>query len=303
MDTCALEEYPVRDSRGPWYLLTGLILGLVMGLLYAWVVSPIRYVDTSPVSLRADFKDQYRGLIASAYAADHDLGRAQARMALLGDPDPVQILAAQAQRMVAEGASGNQAQALALLAANYHQTPLPATAVPTQTLEPTSTVQLEQPVQLETQSAIRTITASPQPSPTRKPTAVTPTITRIPPTPLPSWTPTITAGPPFTLQSSNLECDPAQATPQIEVFVENGAGDPVPGVRVNVFWDGGEDFFYTGLKPERGLGYGDFEMTPGTIYSLRLADGGQMVNDLKTARCTVQGQTFWGSRKLIFRQP
>ena len=31
----------MRDSRGPWYLLTGLAIGAVLGVLYAWGVQPV----------------------------------------------------------------------------------------------------------------------------------------------------------------------------------------------------------------------------------------------------------------------
>ena len=80
------------------YLLTGLLIGLGLGLLYAWVISPVKYVDTSPASLRADFKDGYRAAIASAYLASGNVERAQSRLALLGDPNPVQALVNQAQQ-------------------------------------------------------------------------------------------------------------------------------------------------------------------------------------------------------------
>ena len=74
-----------QRERGPWYLLTGLIIGVVFGVLYAWLVSPVEYVDTPPASLRADFKDQYRVMIAAAYMANGDLLRARARLDLLQD--------------------------------------------------------------------------------------------------------------------------------------------------------------------------------------------------------------------------
>ncbi|MFQ5616788.1 MAG: hypothetical protein ACE5GO_10085, partial [Anaerolineales bacterium] len=84
-----------QNKRGPWYLLTGLIIGITIGVLYAWSISPIKYVDTEPASLREDFKEEYRALIAAAYAANRDLARAQARLTLLEDPDIADTLAAQ----------------------------------------------------------------------------------------------------------------------------------------------------------------------------------------------------------------
>ncbi|MDD2696431.1 MAG: hypothetical protein PHD58_10960, partial [Anaerolineales bacterium] len=92
-----------EERRGAWFLLTGLIIGAVLGLLYAWVVQPVQYTNTAPASLRADFKDRYRALIALAYSADGDLVRARARLELLEDDDSYRSLAEQAQRTLAEG--------------------------------------------------------------------------------------------------------------------------------------------------------------------------------------------------------
>lgn len=66
----------MTENRGPWYLVTGLLLGLGVGLLLAWVILPVPYVASTPVSLRSDFKDEYRYLIASAYTATGNLERA-----------------------------------------------------------------------------------------------------------------------------------------------------------------------------------------------------------------------------------
>ena len=104
------------EARRPWYLLTGLVVGLALGLVFAWVIYPVKYVDTAPQALRADFKARYRSLIAQAYAASGDLGRARARLALLGDADAMAALAAQAQQIVAAGGSQPEARSLALLA-------------------------------------------------------------------------------------------------------------------------------------------------------------------------------------------
>ena len=64
-------------KRFPWEILLALGAGLGAGLYYAWVVSPLRWSDITPDTLRADFKDQFRLAIASAYAATGNLDRAQ----------------------------------------------------------------------------------------------------------------------------------------------------------------------------------------------------------------------------------
>ena len=105
-----------EDERGNWYLLTGVVLGIILGILFAWVISPVEYVDTAPESLKDEFKDQYRVLIASAYVANGDLVRAKARLGLLDEADIYLVVAEQAQQMLAEGGSVEEAQALGRLA-------------------------------------------------------------------------------------------------------------------------------------------------------------------------------------------
>lgn len=105
-----------EDERGNWYLLTGVVLGIMLGILFAWVISPVEYVDTAPESLKDEFKDQYRVLIASAYVANGDLVRAKARLELLDEADIYLVVAEQAQQMLAEGGSVEEAQALGRLA-------------------------------------------------------------------------------------------------------------------------------------------------------------------------------------------
>jgi len=111
----------VRTSRqpppksSPLYLLTGLILGLILGLVYAWVVNPVIYENIAPASLGNTDQDTYRSTIAQVYAVTGDLERAALRLDLLEDPDPVDVLGVQAQRILGSG-HDQEARALALLA-------------------------------------------------------------------------------------------------------------------------------------------------------------------------------------------
>jgi hypothetical protein len=71
------------------YLTLALLAGFGLGLAYSWLISPVTYVDANPAILRADFKDQYRIVIAASYTTSHDLARARARLELLSDTDPI----------------------------------------------------------------------------------------------------------------------------------------------------------------------------------------------------------------------
>ena len=310
----------MKEERGPWYLLTGLILGIILGLLYSWIIAPIEYVDTTPDSLRSDYQDSYRLTISLAYQSTGDLARAQARLNLLGDDDSALALAEQAQRHLAEGGTSGEAQALADLAAVLGQAPIPFTAspmptntesppteTPTLTLSPTETDTLTPEF---TPTATHTITPTATLTPTLGPTnTITPTprATDTPAptrTPLPTRTLTPTLAPPFVLDKQIQVCNPNLSEPQIQVFINNAAGQGVPGVEIIVTWDGGQENFYTGLKPEIDLGYADFVMTPEEFYTLQVSGGGQVIPDLTAPECEDDGnQRYWGSWRLIFKHP
>jgi len=104
-----------ETKRHHWYLLTGLILGISIGLIFTWLLCPVVYQDTSPASLVPGYKEIYRSTIAQVYAATGNLERASSRLVLLEDEDVVFALGAQAQQALAEGLE-KEARALALLA-------------------------------------------------------------------------------------------------------------------------------------------------------------------------------------------
>jgi len=90
----------------------------------------------------------------------------------------------------------------------------------------------------------------------------------------------------------------------LQVLVEDQSGAPLSSVEAIVTWDGGEDHFFTGLKPELGNGYSDFVMTPGVVYTIRLAEGSEIVLDLTPSECeTPSGSRYWGSWLLRFARP
>jgi hypothetical protein len=292
------------DRRGSWYLLTGAVLGIALGLFYSWVISPVEYVDAPPYALRADFKDEYRELVAAAYLYSNDLLRAEDRLKQLKDDEIAQSLAIQAQRALSEGHPEAEVQALGILAMAIGEglPPIEASIAPNQVVETPLPVRSETPTpvinqpasSLEVlQTATSTITAIipiPKATNTLRPTS---TVKSTP-----------TQGAVFALKEIRLVCNPDQVDPLIKVVIQDAAGQPVPSIEIRVTWDGGEDQFFTGLKPELGLGYADFLMNPEVVYSLMLIEGGNSVNDLTAAECQLDdGSRYWGSWQLTFTQP
>jgi hypothetical protein len=338
-----------RDERGSWYLLTGFMLGVILGLVYAWVIQPVKYVNTAPASLRKDFKDQYRALIAAAYLGNSDLVRAKARLGLLQDQDMFRALSEQAQRSLAASGSSSEARALGMLAIALGQAPpgpaiaitqerLPGTVEvgsPTSSsmeIEGTEVYNAEATQLLDTEALVTAtplaellITFTPQPTapPTEviPPTAPEPTLdfsptpeVTLPPsetpiprptyTPTPTRTPSLTPGAPFVLLSRDKICTQALNLPLVQIEALNRFNQPVAGVPVIVNWAGGKERFYTGLKPEKGLGYADYTLSPGVSYTLRLGESGEPVHDLSAAQCLgTDGKYFWGAWLLKFVQP
>lgn len=104
------------QKRPPLYLITGIVLGTLFGCMISFLIAPVTVNSVGPDSLAEEYKEQYRLLAALAYASSGDLPRAQARLALLNDNDPVRALSSQAQIALADSARQREARALASLA-------------------------------------------------------------------------------------------------------------------------------------------------------------------------------------------
>jgi hypothetical protein len=276
-----------RRSIIPLDIILGFLAGMALGLAYAWVLAPVEYVEADPSRLRADFKAGYREAIAASYSAAGDLGRARARLALLADPDPPQVLNAQAQQMLAAGENFSLVEQVAQLAADIVSTPQVA---------PPLTVALA-----------ATASGSPQGSPSTATVAAMPTqapASIATPTPRPTQTATPTPGPGFVLIEQKTVCDEDLGASLLQIIVLDSRRRQVPGVELIVTWNGGEDHFFTGFKPELGNGFADFEMEPDLVYAARVGAGGAPVSNLAPPPCSGDGgASFPGSLLLTFAQP
>lgn len=278
--------------QGVGVMLGGLALGLALGLFYAWVLAPVKYVDTAPVSLRADFKDQFRIMIAAAHAANGNLPRARARLALLGERDPAGTLMEQSRRSSGEAALALAGLAQAIgpsVAEEPSQTPtIPATETPAPSSSASPTPAASAPTSQARVSATVGQTRTPQSSATLRPTA----------------TRTATPGSPFALVTRDVVCDDELQPGLLQVEVRDADGKPVAGAQILIAWGGGQESFFTGLKPELGNGYADFVMQAGVVYSLRLDLDSETASDISIPTCQGgDGTPFGGGIQLEFQQP
>ena len=288
--------------RVPWDILFALLVGIGIGLGYAWIISPLRVFNAQPSALRSDFKDKYRSLIAAAYAADGNLPRAQARLALLGDSNSVEALNGQAQRMQASRQAFERADQVAALAlaldGSGSQESTSARKVPTPTVEEISN-EVDPTPSLPSSSEPETsadLTGTPQTFETQMPV--------IQSTPRPTMISTPVPGKPFALTGQETVCDPNLPNGLLQVIVLSSNRRQIAGVAIDITWDGGSEQFFTGLKPELGNGYADYTMTPDVTYSVQLARGSEVASGLTAPTCPADsGDAFLGGIKLTFQQP
>lgn len=272
------------------YVIIGLIaaiVGLAAGLGYAWFAAPVEYTDVSPAELRAEYRPTWITLVAASYAVENDWGRANFRLEALGEKNIGQSVADVMSRAMAEMQPTSILRALARLAEQlgvrtpemiiYLATPLPTSTPNSPTDTPTPPL-------------------PPSPTPTFVPLATL--------TPLPTLTPTPTPLPSYLLVSQDRQCETGASAPQIQAIVQDNQNQGIPGVDVWVNWDGGADRFVTGLKPELGAGYGDFDLTLGLTYNVSVGNSAvPLVSGLKAEVCpsNVPTQTAYTMWRLIFQ--
>jgi hypothetical protein len=280
-----------KAARTPWYLLTGFLLGLAVGAIFSIWVWPVPYDFARPSDLNAESRDQYRLLVARAYLASHDSGRAYPRLDLLKEAQPASVLAAQAQRSLGTRNEADS-EALAFLAEGLDQSKRiqptaeagsAGTPVPTLAPETTNTpsgILSQLPTSEATPELVRSGTVYPTIGPLNIPSAEIPRAT-------PTMFPTLSA--PYILKDKAVDCGQNLRPGLLQIWVENAKGIAMPGVNIQINWKDGEETFFTGLKPELNAGYADYEMTAGVTYSLRVGENGETISGLGTADCAPEG--------------
>ena len=291
-------RFQQERRQPPYYLLTGLLLGLVIGFVVTMVVFPVQYTNVPPETLNINDKDQYRLMIAMAFQANQDLGRASARLGLLRDDDIAGQLIQQSRRSQLRSDAQvllNLAQAIQnpYVQPVLNQNPTEFTTSETNSIAITSTITATVLPEEENNNSQDIRTATPQPA-------------RPQPTTIIKSSPTALAmsSIPFQLSEKQTICNPTYQESLIQVEVFNRNGDPIPNSRITVYWSNGQDSFYTGYFPEISAGYADFNMSPPTIYSVRVGEIGELVTNLSAPECKNDADnSYWGSLYLRFDEP
>jgi hypothetical protein len=66
-------------------LLLGLVAGVVLGVLYAWQINPVQWVDGQPQQLRVDLREDYMRMLLDSYTVNRDSDLATQRYRSLGE--------------------------------------------------------------------------------------------------------------------------------------------------------------------------------------------------------------------------
>lgn len=271
-----------------WGLLgVGIILGLIAGLIYTWVIAPPEYYDTVPPHMHEYFREDWIRMTALAFGVDHNLERAKLRFQGLDEDEIRQGIIQTLDDAIEKGRPFLLLQRLSELAQIYGaNTPAVAIYAPTTPEKPAETQPLP--------------TATFTPPAYAAPVTPTPTAT---PFILPSPTPQFVS--PYTIISQTLTCT---AKPAIGLSLvtsqtvrvrgrEQVEYLPLPGHAVWLLWEDGADHATTGFKPEQGLGYADFEITPEHTYKLYIdSPTGSPISTLQVSPCSPEEGDGWVTR-------
>jgi hypothetical protein len=70
-------------------------VGVAIGLFYSWTINPVTVVDSTPDTLRLDYRSDYVLMVAEAYQLERDPAAAAMRLGRLGT-DPAALIVQQA---------------------------------------------------------------------------------------------------------------------------------------------------------------------------------------------------------------
>ncbi len=279
-------------------VLIGLALGFGASLYFAWIVEPVSYVEASPARLNDHYQAEYVLLVAQAYEAGSDWERTQERLSALSDDQIAQTVADQLATYLRQGQPANKMRSLALLARQLGvENAAVDVFVPRNSDSPslaTSAAAVGQGPGVA--AVVPTAAAGGAGQAAEQPGTVEPS-----PTPTITPRPTPTAVPVYRLLSREQVCQLDADVHRLEVIALDSTLSPLQAAEVIVIWEGGNDHFFTGFQPERGLGYGDFEMEPGVEYTVMMAEGSQLVTGLGIASCDEAQGGLPGGWRLTFQ--
>ncbi len=275
-------------------LLLGMLAGLGGGLYYTWALNPLELDNIHPYQLDSNTRAQYIALVAVSFNHNSDLQQATDRLLAVvpRGQDPFEEVANVACVLAQTGyvSSNSGIRAVRSMTTLYQLQGRSGCAdeLSLMAAAPTPIVTAVLATPTEPPPPTKTPTLAPSPLPTN--------------TPLPVFVPTEAPAEEYVLINVQTFCN-TNLSGLIEVFVQDFNGTGIPGSPVRVRWDGGEDTFYTGLKPERGAAYADFAMEDGIAYTIDMPNRSEPSSRQLTAvPCTTDtGDRAVTSYRVVFR--
>lgn len=279
-----------------WGLAFGVVIGILAGLGYAWLLAPLEEFDTEPYQLRLADKNHYAVAIILEYQQGGDLGLAVNKLVQLRlGEDPIQAVANIACDLASTGYVDSTSGLNALRAMKtFYQ--LQGRSGCADLLVPDVDAADSQIVEV----VVPTNTPTIPPPPSKTPT---PDIGPVTAEPTVRVAPTVVAQRDFEGRIANTFCDTTFPA-VIEVFVVTFNGDGIAGEQVRVRWEGGDSTFVTGLKLDRGESYADFQMENGVGYTIDMPGLSDPIGTpLVAEQCfTENGDESIKSYRVVFRQ-
>ena len=272
-----------------WLFALGLIAGIVLGMA-AGLNAPWQRGNAEPWQLRPAERDHYMMAIALEYLRHQDVSTALDKLiALRPADDPFAALAEAACALGSRGYLASPAGINAIRSAVALYTSQGRQGCAEQLLPPASAAPAAQP------SPAAPAQPRATPLPTKPPLDQAP-LAR----PSPRALPALPEGRSFELLSLRSFCD-LQRPALIEVFVVDYLGRGIPGQRIRARWGDQEDTFVSGLKPERGDAYADFQMEAGIDYALDMAGGDEALGtSLRATDCYTDNRRGLKSYRVSF---
>ena len=281
-------------SPAPFLFFVGAFGGICLGLIFTWASVPTSTPGVA-AALHGVEPEHYAALVAQAWSVDGDDDRAVERLAASSPGvSPAQHMADMACRLAATDfvtSPGGLATLRSMIDFYLREGYSGCADRLLPTLEMDSLILAD-----GSPTPVPSASLAPPPSKTPAPTLSpneTPTATALP---------TVTAGPlrQFVLVGLGAYCD-AERPALLTVYVQERNGRGIPGMALRVQWDNGEDRFFTGLKPERGLAYADFVMQGDVQYRVDMPGRAESSPTFATGDCVDEGESTLRSWRAVFR--
>ncbi len=87
-------ESVIEITNRKWFFpIVALIAGVAIGMVYAWVINPVEWVDGTPEQLRADLQEDYLRMAIDSYSVNRDAELALIRYEALGENGSAALVA------------------------------------------------------------------------------------------------------------------------------------------------------------------------------------------------------------------